>query len=124
MTRENKFSEKVVALREELSDIQADYIARLLELFTIIEAEGPMRDFELNSRGLSEEDISILQAIPASCLTDLPVAFEIDTGPLRKFNKFIEQNGLSHENLPEEVSVIAESLQADRTKTLTKNKRL
>lgn len=124
MNIENPSLQKGIELTEELCDIQADYIARLVELFSIIEQEGPTREFEMTSRGLTEEDISILRSIPASCLRDLPIAFEIDTGPLKKLNKFIEDNGLSYDSLPDEISVISESLQADRTNTLAKNKRL
>ena len=93
MNIENPSLQKGIELTEELCDIQADYIARLVELFSIIEQEGPTREFEMTSRGLTEEDISILRSIPASCLRDLPIAFEIDTGPLKKLNKFIEDNG-------------------------------
>lgn len=124
MNIENPSLQKGIELTEELCDIQADYIARLVELFSIIEQEGPTREFEMTSRGLTEEDISILRSIPASCLRDLPIAFEIDTGPLKKLNKFIAENGLSYDSLPDELSVISESLQADRTNTLAKNNRL
>lgn len=124
MTIDKNKSDKVMELSARLHDIQADYISKIVELFTMLEPNSAARNFELNSRGLTEEDISILKSIPASCYVGLPLFFELDTGPIKKLNKFIRDNGLSHDNLPDEVSVIVESLQAERTSTVTKKKRL
>lgn len=124
MSSKIHLSEDAERISSELRDIQADYIARLVELFSIMEEQGPTREFELNSRGLTDADIKLLRDIPASCLRDLPIAFEVDAAPLRKLNKFIKENGLSYDSLPDEVSIIKESLQAERTKSLNKNKHL
>jgi len=123
MSKDRIQSEKVMELNERLHDIQADYIDNLNKLFSLLDKDSTMREFELTSRGLSEEDVSVLKALPSSCLKDLPIVFELDTGPLKKLNQFIKDNGLKHDSLPPEISVLIESLQAERTKTLEKNKR-